>query len=126
MGATKRAGERVFGSGLRRERRSELRGGEKRVSLARVGAKRIENAPSRLIVPLPPLLLPTNQQLLIPIRLIQPPLQLPHLTPLIKHAPLQIQRLELHPFSLSDLDKQCMGCVEVVAEADQALEVLLV
>lgn len=82
--------------------------------------------PSALIFALALLLPPTDEQVFVSVRLVQSPLHLAHLAPRVKHLPLELDRFELHAFALLHLNEERMGGEEVVPQADQPLEVLLV
>lgn len=84
------------------------------------------NAPSSLLFPSALLLPPRNEQLLVAVGLVEPALEVAHLAPLLKDGALELERLELDALPLLDLDEERVRGVQVVAQPDEALEVLLV
>lgn len=78
--------------------------------------------PIRISLPL--LLPPPNQDILISLRLAESPFQISHFTPILKDFPLDLNQLELEPFSVARLFHERKGSVQVIAEADEALDVL--
>lgn len=88
--------------------------------------KTASNAPSSLLFSSALLLPPRNEQLLVAVGLVKPALQVAHLAPLLKDGALELERLELDALPLLDLDEERVRGVQVVAQPDEALEVLLV
>jgi hypothetical protein len=105
-----------------------MRSHESKTTITRAHDERKQNVPARRLslVLFPLLLPPTDEQVLVAVGLVKPPLQVARLDSRLKHLALEFNRLELVAFALAGLEHEGVGGVKVVAKTDEAFDVLSV